>query len=101
MSGDGAVVERLRVDGGMAVNDWLCQFMADILDLPVERPPFVETTALGAATLAGLGAGLTANLHERDWGLDRSFAPEMPKEQRQALLGGWRTAVRQTLAGTR
>ena len=101
MSGDGAEVERLRVDGGMAVNDWLCQFMADILDLPVERPPFVETTALGAATLAGLGAGLTANLRERDWGLDRSFAPEMPKEQRQALLGGWRTAVRQTLAGAR
>ena len=100
MAGDGAAVERLRVDGGMAVNDWLCQFMADILGVPVERPPFVETTALGAATLAGFGAGLTANLHERNWGLDRSFAPKMPHEQRQALLDGWRAAVRQTLAGT-
>ena len=99
MAGDGAVVECLRVDGGMAVNDWLCQFMADILDVLVERPPFVETTALGAAALAGLGAGLTANLHEQDWGLDRSFAPEMFQDQRQALLDGWRTAVRQTLAG--
>ena len=99
MAGEGAMVERLRVDGGMAVNDWLCQFMADMLNMPVERPPFVETTALGAATLAGLGAGLTASLHEHDWGLDRSFAPEMSQDQRQALLDGWRTAVRQTLAG--
>ena len=100
MAGDGAAVDRLRVDGGMAVNDWLCQFMADMLNVPVERPPFVETTALGAATLAGFGAGLTASLHERDWGLDRSFAPGMPRERRQALLDGWRNAVRQTLAGT-
>ena len=99
MAGDGAVVERLRVDGGMAANDWLCQFMADLLDVPVERPNIVETTALGAATLAGYGAGLTAGLAERDWGTDRSFVPEMPRAKRQALLDGWRTAVRQTLAG--
>jgi len=99
MAGDGAVVEKLRVDGGMAVNDWLCQFMADIVNVPVERPPFVETTALGAATLAGLGAGLTQGLHERDWGLDRAFAPKMPETQRRKLLDGWRTAVRQALVG--
>ncbi len=100
MGGDGAVVDRLRVDGGMAVNDWLCQFMADIVNLPVERPRFVETTALGAATLAGFGAGLIATPHERDWGLDRSFVPAMPDGQRRALVDGWRTAMRQTLAGT-
>ena len=99
MADDGAAVDRLRVDGGMAVNDWLCQFLADMLEVPVERPSFVETTALGAATLAGYGAGLIASPHEADWGLDRSFAPEMPREQRQALLAGWHTAVRQTLAG--
>ncbi len=99
MARDGAAVEQIRVDGGMAVNDWLCQFMADILSVPLARPPFVETTALGAATLAGFGAGLTASLHERDWGTERSFAPQMPRERRQALRDGWRTAVRQTLAG--
>ena len=100
MAGDGAAVDRLRVDGGMAVNDWLCQFMADLLEVPVERPPFVETTALGAATLAGYGAGLSASLHDRDWGTERSFAPRMSGDQRQALLDGWRTAIRQALAGT-
>ena len=100
MAGDGALVDHLRVDGGMVVNDWLCQFMADILAVPVTRPRFVETTALGAATLAGFGAGLTASLDERDWGLNRTFVPEMPSSQRRKLLDGWRTAVRQTLAGT-
>ena len=100
MADDGAPVERLRVDGGMAVNDWLCQFMADLLAVPVQRPPFVETTALGAATLAGFGGGLTTSLEEGDWGLDRSFAPEMSDDRRRGLLEGWRAAVRQSLAGT-
>ena len=99
MAVDGAVVRQLGVDGGMAVNNWLCQFLADILRLPVQRPAIVETTALGAATLAGLGAGLTANLRERRWELDRSFTPNMPNARRRALLDGWRAAVRQTLAG--
>ena len=99
MARDGAAVEKIRVDGGMAVNDWLCQFMADILAVPLARPPFVETTALGAATLAAFGAGLTSSLHERDWGTERSFTPAMPPEQRRALLKGWQSAVRQTLAG--
>ncbi len=99
MAADGAVVERLRIDGGMAANDWLCQFHADILGLPVERPAIIETTALGAATLAGLGAGLTASLYDQQWGFDRTFAPAMSAARRQALLDGWRSAVRQTLAG--
>ncbi len=100
MADDGAPVDNLGVDGGMVVNDWLCQFMADILAVPVTRPRFVETTALGAATLAGFGAGLTASLDERNWGIDRSFVPEMNSGRRRRLLDGWRTAVRQTLAGT-
>ena len=99
MADDGAAMEQLRVDGGMAANDWLCQFMADVLDVPVQRPAIIETTALGAATLAALGAGLAANLHEPDWGMDRWFTPRMSQSQRRALLEGWRSAVRQTLAG--
>ncbi len=100
MAADGALVQQLGVDGGMVVNDWLCQFLADILDMPVHRPAIVETTALGAATLAGLGAGLRVGLHEQRFGLDRSFTPNMPSARRRALLEGWRGAVRQTLAGT-
>ena len=99
MAADGAVVRQLGFDGGMAVNDWLCQFMADILDVPVRRPRIVETTACGAASLAGLGAGLTTELHQQSWPFDRSFTPDMPRARRQAMLDGWRTAVRQTLAG--
>lgn len=99
MAADGAAVERLRIDGGMAANDWFCQFQADVVDVPVERPVIIETTALGAATLAGYGAGLTTSLQDRDWGFDRLFTPAMPAAQRRALLDGWRVAVRQTLAG--
>ena len=69
---DGADVGRLRVDGGMVVNDWLCQFLADMIDRPVERPVNVETTALGAAVLAAVGGGLVDDLATaaRMWGLD-------------------------------
>ena len=99
MAADGAIVRRLGVDGGMAVNDWLCQFLTDVLDVPVQRPVIVETTACGAATLAGFGAGLTTDLHQPPWQIDRSFLPNMPNTQRHELLDGWRAAVRQTLAG--
>ena len=85
----------LRVDGGMVVNDWLCQFLADILDRPVERPAVVETTALGAAYLAGLAAGVYGSLDEvaAAWRLDRRFEPAMAAGDRQRLLDGWRRAV--------
>ena len=85
----------LRVDGGMSANDWLMQFLADILDLPVERPVVTETTALGAAYLAGLQAGIfasTADIAQR-WRRDRLFEPKMKAEERERLYAGWLEAV--------
>ena len=85
----------LRVDGGMVVNDWLCQFLADMLDRPVERPAVIETTALGAAYLAGLAAGVYGSLDDvaAAWRLERRFEPAMAADERQKLLDGWRRAV--------
>jgi glycerol kinase len=85
----------LRVDGGATENDFLCQFQADILDRPVLRPAVRETTALGAAYLAGLGAGLWRNPEtlRRLWRAERAFEPTMPSAQREALYAGWRRAV--------
>jgi glycerol kinase len=99
MAGDGAVLQRLRVDGGMVVNDWLCQFLADMMALPVERPVNTETTAMGAAILASLGIGLIDNLAaaQNMWCLDREFVPSMPAAQRKRLLTGWNQAVRRAL----
>jgi glycerol kinase len=85
----------LRVDGGAAENGFLCQFQADLLDLPILRPEVLETTALGAAYLAGLGAGLWPGpeaLREL-WRLGRAFYPSMPADRREALYAGWRRAV--------
>ncbi|MEP1142269.1 MAG: glycerol kinase GlpK [Henriciella sp.] len=96
---DGADVGLLRVDGGMAANDWLMQFIADVCDRPVERPDFMEMTALGAAALAGIQLGW---LSEADWAArtapGRRFEPNMDAEHRATLLKGWATAMRQTLA---
>jgi glycerol kinase len=91
----GAKLGTLRVDGGMVVNDWLCQFLADVLDRPVERPAVVETTALGAAYLAGLAAGVYGSLDAvaGAWRLERRFEPRMQAAERQRLLDGWRRAV--------
>ena len=91
----GAELGTLRVDGGMVVNDWLCQFLADMLGRPVERPAVVETTALGAAYLAGLAAGLYGSLDDvaAAWRLDRRFEPAMAPGARDRLLAGWRRAV--------
>ncbi len=85
----------LRVDGGATENEFLCQFQADLLDLPVLRPRVRETTALGAAYLAGLGVGLWRSPEAlRDlWQLDRAFRPAMPAARREALYAGWRRAV--------
>ena len=88
----------VRVDGGMAANDWLCGFLADILDLPVERPTDLEATARGAAFLAGLATGMWSGLPalEQLWSRDRSFQPDMDGQRRAALIAGWRDAVRRT-----
>lgn len=85
----------LRVDGGMVANDWLCQFLADTLGLPVERPHSIETTALGAAYLAGMGGGIYRSLHdiESAWQCERRFEPLMPETERDRLYAGWQEAV--------
>ncbi len=86
----------LKVDGGMVRNDWFCQRLADLTGLPVERPQNPETTALGAAYLAGLASGLFANLDDiaAAWALERRFEPEMSAATRDGLYEGWAKAVK-------
>ena len=91
----GRLPAELRVDGGATENDFLCQFQADILGVPILRPRIRETTGLGAAYLAGLGIGLWRGPEAlRDlWQLDRRFEPTMPADRREALYADWRRAV--------
>lgn len=103
MEGDaGRGAEALRVDGGMAGNDWFCQFLADMLQAPVERPAVLETTALGAAFLAGLSVGLYAGPADiaAEWRCERRFEPKMDASLRQKLVAGWHEAVQRTLTTT-
>jgi glycerol kinase len=95
-------VPALRVDGGAAANDWLMQFQADILGIPVERPHMVETTALGAAGLAGLAVGVwrTAQAFGQARAFTR-FEPKMSVTERESHLLGWRRAVSATLSWAR
>lgn len=85
----------LRVDGGMTASDWTMQFLSDILGLPVDRPKVTETTALGAAFLAALQAGVVESPADfaRRWALDRRFAPQMASEAREARYSAWKRAV--------
>lgn len=100
MAGDGARLSAIRVDGGMAENGWLCQFLADIVRLPVERPENLETTALGAAFFAGLATGVWGSLDElsRSWSQRDQFVPAMAIPRREELIAGWRSAVAKTLS---
>ena len=93
----GAPVAELRVDGGACVNNLLMQFQADLLGIPVVRPQVIETTALGAAYLAGLSCGLYKNLDElaAQWAVERTFHPTMSRERAQELMRGWEHAVAQ------
>jgi glycerol kinase len=83
----------------MAANAWLCQFLADILEVPVERPANLETTALGAAFLAGMATGVWTDLDAvaRTWTRADRFEPRMKADQRRQLIDGWRRAVAKTL----
>jgi glycerol kinase len=96
----GIHIKELRVDGGATVNSRLMQFQSDILDCKVIRPKITETTALGAAYLAGLAVGYWKNVEEiqQQWQVDRSFAPEMNDEKRNELVNGWQRAVKATIA---
>ena len=96
----GRSLHQLRVDGGAAANDFLMQFQADLLGVPVFRPDVLETTAWGAATLAGLAVGFwrdraELSAHARN---GRLFTPAMPDEQRRVLYEGWQAAVKRTLS---
>jgi glycerol kinase len=95
MTDDGIAPSVIRVDGGMVANDWFLQFLADILDVRVERPANVESTVLGAAYLAALQCGLIDNLQQAThlWRCDAEFEPRMSADQREALLSGWAAAV--------
>jgi glycerol kinase len=100
MKADGAPAPAaIRVDGGMVANDWLCQFLADMLDVAVERPRVIETTALGAAYLAGLATGVYAGLDAvaYGWHCERRFEPRMNAATRAQLYSGWQRAVQRVL----
>lgn len=88
-------ITTLRVDGGMVNNKWMCQMLANILDLDIQLPVIIETTALGAAYLAGLQAGLFAStaVLSAMWQQDSLYQPSMDTELRQQLLAGWRNSV--------
>ncbi|MBI1393673.1 MAG: glycerol kinase GlpK [Alphaproteobacteria bacterium] len=95
MASDGARVQSLKVDGGMVANDWLMRFLADICDTVVERPQMLETTALGAALLAGVGAGVYDDLDAAGKArkVDATFKPTMDADARQLALAGWHDAI--------
>nr|WP_136251973.1 glycerol kinase GlpK [Ningiella ruwaisensis] len=100
MHNDGMASTNVWVDGGMVANDWLCQFLADILNVQIKRPAIMESTALGAAYLAGLHTGIYENLediasHKR---IDSSFSPKLDEDTRKQLLKKWHKAVDATLA---
>ncbi len=95
----GVELKTLKVDGGMVANELLMQFQADILDVPVVRPTVTETTALGAAYAAGLAVGFWEDTEalRRNWGVDRTFEPQMDDDRRATLHAGWKKAVERTL----
>jgi glycerol kinase len=90
----------LRVDGGMSASDWAMQFLADILGAPVDRPKVLETTALGAAWLAGHEGGLYPDMEgfAQTWALERRFEPKMDAGLRDAKYARWKRAVKATMA---
>ncbi|SNT04907.1 glycerol kinase GlpK [Tropicimonas sediminicola] len=90
----------LRVDGGMTASDWGMQFLSDIIGAPVDRPEILETTALGAAWLAGMEAGLYPDQEEfaKSWSCDRRFEPDMAEDRRDARYAAWKRAVQATMS---
>ena len=100
MRKDGGNPTILRVDGGMVANDWLLQFLSDVLQLPLERPRVMETTALGAAYLAGRKLGVYGDSEEfsKNWEVEKEFSPIMNDDIRKKLISGWDNAVRRLMA---
>lgn len=103
MINDGAPRPKLlRVDGGMVNNNWFAQFLANCLNVEIERPKIVETTALGATIMAGIGSGVYSGLDDvkKIWQLDKKFEPEMDSINREQLLDGWHKALKRCLLKT-
>ncbi|KMM36985.1 glycerol kinase GlpK [Guptibacillus hwajinpoensis] len=101
MTADSGIdLKTLRVDGGVVNNDFLMQFQSDMIGVPVERPTVSETTALGAAYLAGLATGYWENREEieKQWMIDQTFEPKMEEEEKEELYSGWKKAVHATMA---
>ena len=98
----GLKIRHLKVDGGASANNFLMQFQSDLLDAEVIRPQCVETTAMGAAFLAGLAVGYWENQEDvrQSWALGHTFSPAMPETEREELLAGWKKAVRAAIAWT-
>ena len=92
----GYTIDILKADGGASANNFLLQFQADILDAQVDRPGCIETTALGAAYLAGLAVGYWKSKEEvvKNWQIDRVFKPEMEADARKKAVSGWNKAVK-------
>ena len=92
-------IATLRVDGGMSASDWAMQFLSDVIGASVDRPDVLETTALGAAWLAGQRAGIYPDMEgfAREWALDRRFETQMDEAAREEKYGAWQRAVQATL----
>ena len=99
----GISIKELRVDGGATANDLLMQFQSDILNTKVLRPTITETTALGAAYLAGLAVGYWASIEDiqQQWQIDKTFTPSMEDAKRNELTAGWQKAVSATIGWTK
>ena len=100
LGSDAAANSVIRIDGGMSASDWTMQFLADLLDAPVDRPTVLETTALAAAFLAGWRAGVYPGPDEfaRSWRAERRFTPAMAPQERESRYLGWRDAVGRAVA---
>ena len=99
MKHDGLRPRLVKVDGGMVRNNWFSQFLSDVVNVGVLRPKVQETTALGAAFMAGLQIGVYKSLKDisKNWSLDKKFSPKMKHKKRSNLLQGWLKAIKRTL----
>ncbi len=99
MKNDGLKPNLIKVDGGMVRNKWFSQFLSDVINTKVIRPKVLETTALGAAFMAGLKIGIYKSLTDisKNWKIDKKFTPKLNKKKRSNLLKGWEQAIKKTL----
>ena len=99
MKHDGLRPKIVKVDGGMVINNWFSQFLSNVVNVKVLRPKVQETTALGAAFMAGLKIGVYKSLKDvsKKWSLDKKFTPNMKNKIRKPLINGWSVAIKRTL----